>query len=126
MPEETKPEAEKGLMYNKEDDILFFTRGKPGKQTIEIADFILDVDKNSNLVGIEILNASKALGVPKSFLSSLDYAKVKTESTPNALYVKFLFASLNVIQNVQVPLLPSSRREPIMAGYWITYPPISV
>jgi uncharacterized protein YuzE len=122
MPEIDAKEAEKSVSYNSEDDILFFTKGKPSKYSIEIADFILDVDNKDSLVGIEILNASQALGIPKRLLASLEYAKVKTEATPNALYVKFLFAAVGQApQMVQVPLLPTSKREPLLASSWTDY-----
>ncbi len=123
MAEINAKKAEKSVSYDSEEDILFFTKGKPSKYSIEIADFILDVDNKDSLVGIEILNASQALGMPKKLLNSLDYAKVKTESTPNALYVKFLFvAAGQQPQMVQVPLLPTSRREPLLASSWTDYP----
>jgi uncharacterized protein YuzE len=126
MPEINAKETEKSVSYDSEDDILFFTKGKPSKYSIEIADFILDVDNKDSLVGIEILNASQALGLPKKLLSSLQYAKVKTEATPNALYVKFLFLAVGqtIPHSVQVPLLPASKREPLLASSWTDYPMI--
>ena len=71
---------ENNIVYHPEDDILCDTCGKPDRDsskklnkyshTLELNDNILvDLDKKGNMIGIEILNASEALGLSKKELA---------------------------------------------------------
>ena len=71
---------ENNIVYHPEDDILCDTCGKPDRDsskkpikygyTLELNDNILiDLDSKGNVIGIEILNASKALGLSKANLA---------------------------------------------------------
>jgi uncharacterized protein YuzE len=71
---------ENNIVYHPEDDILCSTCGKPNKisskkpykygYTLELNDNVLiDLDRKGNVIGIEILNASEALGLSKENLA---------------------------------------------------------
>jgi uncharacterized protein YuzE len=126
MAKENPKDIPKGLMYDEEEDILFFTKGKPSKGTLEIGDFIIDLDKDGNLTALEILNASSVLGLKPKLLSSIKYAKLGIESTPNSLYLSLIMFG-DTTERIKVPIplaAPIARREPILSSSWTTYRPI--
>jgi uncharacterized protein YuzE len=128
MAEETPGKIPKGLMYDSEEDILFFSKGKVSKGTIEIGDFVIDIDENGNLAAIEIFNASKIFNVQKKILSMIKSAKLKIQSTPNAMYLSMAIILMNgKMEFPPISLLPHvARREPIVSSPWTEYSPIIV
>ena len=72
-----KQEKAKGL-YNFEDDI-FLVRPleREYDSSFQIENFIFDLDKNNNIHGIELINASKIFGVPKAFLKDMVSGKLE-------------------------------------------------
>lgn len=59
------------FMYNKTEDILVVGKHKKYrkvKASIDIGEVILDVSTRGSIIGIEILNASKNIGIPKESL----------------------------------------------------------
>ena len=44
---------DKRIDYDEEEDILFLSKGNKVKQSIDIGDFILDIDHKGNVTGIE-------------------------------------------------------------------------
>jgi uncharacterized protein YuzE len=128
MAEETPGKIPKGLMYDGEDDILFFSKGKASKGTIEIGDFVIDIDENGNLTAIEIFNASKIFNVQKKILSVIKSAKLRIQSTPNAMYLSMAIVLMNgKMEFPPISLLPhAARREPIVSSPWTEYIQIAV
>jgi len=65
-------------VYNKTDDI--FTVERPTKEkirgSIDLDDIIIDINSRGSIAGVEILNASKVLGVSKSMLSNARKAEL--------------------------------------------------
>ncbi|MBN2518408.1 MAG: DUF2283 domain-containing protein [Candidatus Altiarchaeota archaeon] len=129
MAKENSKDIPKGLMYDEEEDILFFTRGKPSKGTLEIWDFIIDIDENGDLTSLELLNASTVLNTKKSLLSSIESAKIRIVSTPNSFYLTFILLMAGMEKEITAPIhlvSPLARREPIVSSSWTTYKPIPV
>ena len=62
------------MTYDKEEDILMLSRGRAVQASIEIGDFVVDVDTKGFIVGLEILDASKTLSIPKRRLMRLQNA----------------------------------------------------
>ncbi len=66
------------VLYNFEEDI-FLARPleRNYDSSFQIGNFIFDLDKNNNVNGIELINASKLFGVPKAFLKDMISGKLE-------------------------------------------------
>jgi len=128
MAEEAIGKTPKGVMYDRGEDILFFASGKASNGTIEIGDFVIDIDKNGNLAAIEIFNASKIFKVSKKLLTMITSAKLRIHSTPNAMYLGVIILSADgKMEFPHISLLPhAARREPMVTSPWTEYRPIAV
>lgn len=64
--------------YNRKEDILVFEHRKYDNydRSIEVANFVVDLDKEGGFLGLEIINASKRLPMTKEELESIE--KVET------------------------------------------------
>jgi len=115
-------------MYDSEEDILFFSKGRASKGTLEIGDFVIDIDAKGDLTAIEIFNASKIFNVSKKILSMMKSARLKVQSTPNAMYLSMAIVLMNGrMEFPPISLLPhAARREPIVSSPWTEYAPIAV
>jgi len=128
MAEETAGKIPKGLIYDSEEDILFFSKGRASKGTLEIGDFVIDLDNKGDLTAIEIFNASRIFNVPKKVLSMMKSAKLRVQSTPNAMYLSMAIVLMNgKMEFPPISLLPhAARRELIVSSPWTEYVPIAV
>ena len=80
-------EVKAKIDYNFEDDIFL---ARPTERdydsSFQIGNFIFDLDKDHNIRGIELINASKLFGVPKAFLK--DMISGKLEIVVSEKYIK--------------------------------------
>jgi uncharacterized protein YuzE len=60
----------------------------------EDKNFIIDLDENGKIDGIEILNISKILRVPKTFLKYLSSGAVKIESSKDIIRIEIYLSCL--------------------------------
>ncbi|MFC1741991.1 DUF2283 domain-containing protein [Nanoarchaeota archaeon] len=88
--------------YDKENDDLFLFRpGSKSKGSVEIGDLVIDFNSKRELVGLQIMNASKLikdmvdenLMTVKKLLSNLSDCKVDVNAKGNALVIKFVLMS---------------------------------
>ncbi len=83
------------------DDLFLYKEGSISKFNLELGNIIYDFDSNNNLVGLEILSASKTLSdlinkkISKSWLKNIIYVKVKTKTVNNLMIIR-LFLSFKV------------------------------
>jgi uncharacterized protein YuzE len=54
--------------YNKEEDIFYLSKQRSSRASIEVGDFIIDIDSKGFVSAIEILNASENLGIKQELL----------------------------------------------------------
>ena len=66
--------ADTKIIYDKNEDILYLSRGRKAKASIEIGDFVIDIDFKGFVSAIEILNASENLGVKPDVLKKIKEA----------------------------------------------------
>lgn len=59
------------ISYDAEENILVVSRGRKVRASIEVGDFIVDVDVDGFISGIEILNASETLKLSEEQLKGL-------------------------------------------------------
>jgi uncharacterized protein YuzE len=94
----------KKIMYDSEEDILSLSKGTKVKASIDVGDFVIDVDHSGFVVGIEILNASQNLGVKEEQLKSLEEASMNVMYKPNYVLVTLFLKSAKKEKEVVIPL----------------------
>src|SRR5271157_16064 len=92
------------IKYDYGEDILNLSRGKSSLASIEVGDFIIDVDSNGFVSSMEILNASENLDINKKLLNSIKNAKMSVLYRPNYLFVVVLFKFDNFEKDIRIPL----------------------
>lgn len=97
-------ESNTKIRYNKEEDILNLSKGNPSQASIEIGDFILDIDFKGFVTAIEILNASENLNINKEMLESIEKANMIVIYKPNYLFVSLIFNFKGVEKDIKIPL----------------------
>jgi len=88
------------VVYNFEEDI-FLARPLERKydSSFQVENFIFDLDKKNNICGIEIINASKLFGVPKSFLKDIISGKIELLFLDK--YIQINIQIKNKVRNAQ-------------------------
>ncbi len=91
-----KEKIEKGkVAYDFEDDIF---SARPLKRkydsSVQMGNFIFDLDKKGRVNGFEILNASKLFGIPKLFLQNMVSGKMSIEVNNKFIRVEINLKSL--------------------------------
>lgn len=92
------------IAYEKNEDILSLWRGRPSKASIEVGDFIVDIDSSGYVSGLEILNASENLNLAPSILSGIEKASMSVLYKQNYLAIILSFKIKDKENNVSIPL----------------------
>ncbi len=92
------------MMYDEEEDILSLSRGYEVKASIEIGDFVIDVDHNGFIAGIEILNASQNLNISEEQLQNLKQASMNVTYKPNYVYIFLVMKFEATEKDISIPL----------------------
>ena len=94
----------KTIDYDFDNDIFFISKDESVKSSIDIGDFILDVNKDNLICGIEIMDASENLGVSKNILKNVENIKMSINYKTNNVYVLLMISFAERDINVQIPL----------------------
>jgi uncharacterized protein YuzE len=92
------------MSYDREEDILSLSKGIKAKASIDIGDFIIDVDSRGFIVALEILNASQNLGIKEEMLKSLEQASMQVTYKPNYVYIAIYMKMKGKEKEVSIPL----------------------
>ena len=96
----------KTIDYDESNDIFFISKGDKVKASIDIGDFVLDVSHDNLICGLEIMDASKNLGIAKKELSNIQSMKMSVSYKTNYVYVLLMITLKKEDKeiNVQIPL----------------------
>ena len=96
----------KKIDYDSENDIFSISNGEKVKVSIDIGDFILDVNSKNFICGIEVMDASENLGINKNILKNIQNIKMSVTYKTNHVYVLLMmtFKKKNKEVNVPIPL----------------------
>ncbi len=96
----------KTIDYDSKNDIFFISDGGKVKASLDVGDFILDVNHKNLISGIEIMNASENLGISKEILKNIKSMKISITYKTNNVYVLLMisFNKKDKDVNVQIPL----------------------
>ena len=114
--------------YDREVDVLSLSRNKKVKDSLELGDVILDFDSKLFVSGVEILNASKNLNVPKSILSNIRKASMMITQRQSSItiLIKFLGANTEKEATALIPLNPHLSRGQVFSTSWMDFTPSRV
>ncbi len=91
--------------YDLNDDILYFTKlKKTYNSSIKQDDFIFDLDNESKICGIEILNASKHFNLNKINLKNISELKLNIIIDEKSIQLKFDI-EINIRNSIQTSIL---------------------
>ena len=92
------------ITYEENEDILSLWRGKPSKASIEVGDFIVDIDSQGYISGLEILNASENMKLKPFVLSKIEKASMSVLYRQNYVSIFLSFKIEGRENNVSIPL----------------------
>ena len=92
--------------YDEKHDIFYIVKkNKEVSHSVDLEDFVVDLDKNNEIVGLEIFGISKLTKIPKKYFNKLQNAKLVKSYRRNgeiiALYLILQFKIKSKIQEVQ-------------------------
>ena len=94
----------KTIDYDADNDIFFISDGEKVKASLDIGDFILDVDHSNFICGIEIMDASENLGISKENLKHIQNIKMSVTYKTNHVYVLLMMVFKKEDKEVNVPI----------------------
>jgi uncharacterized protein YuzE len=96
----------KTIDYDADNDIFFISNGEKVKASLDIGDFVLDVNYNNFICGIEIMDASENLGISKDNLMNIQNIKMSVNYKTNNAYVLLVmtFKKGDKEVNMSIPL----------------------
>jgi uncharacterized protein YuzE len=98
---------EKTIDYDSKFDTLLISMRK-SRTSVEIGEYIIDLDSRNYVGGMEILNASQNLHVPKNFLENITQAKFLVKYTPNMVIINLVLITVSEpIKDISFPLMIS-------------------
>lgn len=92
------------IIYEKEEDILYLSRGKSAKASIEVGDFIIDIDFKGFVSAVEILNASENLNISSEILEKINNARMSVVYKPNYIYIVLVLKLKDKEKEIAIPL----------------------
>ena len=110
--------------YDSNEDTLFiYSKKGKTKESIEVSeDIIIDLDKEGDLVGVEVFDAFKLLktlnkDITKEMLSSLKEAKLNLIKYKGYIIIEVIFAYKGITIEEKLPAFSSSLYEsPLVAS----------
>lgn len=94
----------KTIDYDYESDIFSLSDGQKVKTSIDIGDFVLDVNHSNLVCGLEIMDASENLGISKNVLRSVEKMKMSVNYKTNHVYVLLIMSFRGKKENVNIPI----------------------
>jgi len=96
----------KTIDYDYGNDIFFISNGEKIKSSIDIGDFVLDVNHDNLICGMEIMDASENLGIEKKDLEHIQNIKMSVTYKTNHAYVLLMIVlkKENKEINMSIPL----------------------
>jgi len=90
--------------YDSENDIFSISEGEKVKASIDIGDFVLDVNHKNLICGIEIMDASENLGIAKEVLKNVQNIKMSINYKTNHIYVLLMIIFKQKGREVNIPI----------------------
>jgi len=92
------------MSYDPEEDILTLSRGRKVKASIEIGDFVIDIDHKGYVTGLEVLDASTTLGIPEPQLDIIKNTTMTVKYKHNYVLIMLFFQLADKDKEITIPL----------------------
>ncbi len=92
------------MNYDEEEDILVLSKSRKIKASLDLGDFVIDVDSDGFIVGIEILNASQNLRLKEEQLKDLKQASMNVVYKPNYVHISIIMQFGSKEKDIHIPL----------------------
>ena len=92
------------ITYDKTYDIISFWNGKASQVSIEVGDFIVDIDSNGFFVGLEVMNASQNLQIDSEILAKIEKAEMSILYKPKYVYIMIKIKIAGKEKDISIPL----------------------
>jgi len=92
------------IIYDDEEDILSLSKGRKVKASIDIGEFIIDIDSRGFVSGVEILNASENLKLSEEQLKGLQKVSMSVTYKPNYVYIYLIMQFMQKEKDITIPL----------------------
>jgi len=99
------------------DDLFVYLEGKKSAGAIELGNFILDFDKNENLVAVQILNASEVFTKILSKIreiSQIKEIKIEIINFRNMDAIKFSFSDKKIEEKANIFIPHIREKSPVL------------
>lgn len=94
----------KTIDYDAKNDIFFISNDEKVKASLDIGDFILDVNHDNLICSLEIMDASENLGVSKEVLGNIQNMKMSVTYKTNHVYVLLIMTFKKEGKEVNIPI----------------------
>lgn len=94
----------KTIDYDEKNDILFISKDEKVKTSIDIGNFILDVNSRNLITGIEIMDASENLGIKEKVLKNIKNIKMSVTYKTNHVYMLLIMTFKKKGREVNIPI----------------------
>lgn len=107
MEEKHLNAKDKGIVdYDYKNDILFFkVKDREYTKSVDFGDFILDIDNEDFIIGIQIFDASKIFGIDKDALMKVRRWEFHTKVENQVVTVQLMFEAIKrnkvIVENRQ-------------------------
>lgn len=99
--------------YDYLNDILFFkVEGREYDRSFEMSDYVIDIDNEDFIVGLQIFNASNHFNISKSNLKTIRNWRLNASIKDNVIEVKIVF-NMNIRNKIieKSPMIIERSRE---------------
>ena len=86
------------IIYDEDEDILSLSKGNKVKSSIDVGDFVVDIDMKGFVTGVEIHNASENLHISK--LNEITEASMVVYYKPNYITIRITLGG----KDITIPL----------------------
>lgn len=96
----------KTIDYDSDNDILFISDGTKVISSLDLGDFVLDINGKNLIGGVEVMDASENLGISKDILGKIKSIRMSVTYKTNNVYVLLVmaFQKKNKEVNMSIPL----------------------
>lgn len=92
------------ITYDYQHDILIFRiKDRDYKCSVELQNFVIDIDTENFVTGIRIFDASKVSGIDKIALQNMKQGKFEASIQDNVINVRFNF--VGTLRNKLIPFI---------------------
>lgn len=98
--------------YHEKDDIAVFEYGDYSEyeRSVDIANFVVDLDEDGNFLGLEVIGASERLPLTKDELTEVDDVEIEVRNDEGSMMVSIIMTQDNERTSLNLPVTGLSKQ----------------